>query len=226
VGANDRIECAPPSGSADQLFILLHGVGATPSTMLPLANAIHLAYPRAALVALPGFDAFDSGPGGRQWFSIRNIDEGNRPARVTAVVPRLIDMVRTEQDRWKVPPLATALAGFSQGGIVALESIAREDGLTGRVLVFSARYAELPDAAPRWTTVHLFHGDEDRIVPARHAQDAMHHLAALHGDATIDIAHGVGHELHRALIERAIDRLQSRIPIRYWQRAFGGVGPL
>lgn len=223
MAAGDRIEFAPAAGEASQLFVLLHGVGGTPASMLPLANAFHAQYPRAALVALPGFEAFDSGPHGRQWFSIRNIDEANRPGRIAAVMPQVIAMVRAEQDRWKVPPLATAIAGFSQGGIVALESIAREDGLAGRVLAFSARYALPPDVAPRWTTVHLFHGDEDRIIPARYAQEAMHHLASLHGDATIDIAHGVGHELHPALIERAMDRLQSRIPIRYWQRAFGGI---
>lgn len=226
VSADERIEFPVDSGAADQLLILLHGAGGTPAGMLPLANAFHRQYPRAALIALPGFDAFDSGPAGRQWFSIRNIDEANRPQRVAAVLPGLIQAVRTEQDRWRVPPLATAIAGFSQGGIMALEAIAREDGLAGRVLAFSARYAVLPETAPRWTTVHLFHGAEDRIIPARHAQEAMHHLASLHGDATIDIAHGVGHELHPALIARAMDRLQSRIPIRYWQRAFGGVGPL
>ncbi|HZP88509.1 MAG TPA: esterase [Burkholderiales bacterium] len=223
---NDRIEFAPADVPADQLLLLLHGAGALPSSLLPLANALYNAYPRAALIALPGFDVFDSGSSGRQWFSIRNIDEANRPQRIAAIMARVIEMVRGEQERWKVAPLATAIAGFSQGGIIALEAIAREDGLAGRVLAFSARYTVLPDTAPRWTTVHLFHGSEDRIIPARYTQDAMHHLAALHGDVTIDIAHGVGHELHPALIERAIDRLQSRIPIRYWQRAFGGVGPL
>lgn len=220
---NERIEFAPASGNAGQLFILFHGVGGTPASMLPLANAFHAQYPSAALVSLPGLDAFDSGPHGRQWFSIRNIDEDNRPGRIAAIMPRIVEMVRAEQERWKVPPLATALAGFSQGGIVSLAAIAQEDGLAGRVLAFSARYAALPETAPRWTTVHLFHGAEDRIIPARFAQDAMHHLASLQGDCTIDVAHGVGHELHPALIERALDRLQSRIPIRYWQRAFGGI---
>lgn len=216
------IELPPRAGAAQQLFVLLHGVGNEPESLMPLAGALREIFPSSAIVAPRGFSPFDSGPGGRQWFSVRGIDEENRPARVAAIMPRVIAMVRAAQEKWKVPPIATALGGFSQGAIVSLEAIQAEDGLGGRVMAFGGRYATLPDVAPRWTTIHLLHGDADRVMPVRHAQMAMHHLASLNGDVTIDIAHGVGHELHPALIERAVDRLQSRIPIRYWQRAFGG----
>jgi len=219
----EAIELPPRSGAAQQLFVLLHGVGTEPETLMALAGALRETFPHAAIVAPRGFSPFDNGPAGRQWFSVRGIDEENRPARIAAIMPRVIDTVRAAQDKWKVPPIATALGGFSQGAIVSLEAIKVEDGLGGRVMAFGGRYATLPDAAPRWTTVHLFHGDADRVMPVRHAETAMHHLASLNGDATIDIAHGVGHEIHPALIERALDRLQGRIPIRYWQRAFGGV---
>ncbi len=219
----DAIELPPRGGVAQQLFVLLHGVGTEPETMMPLASALRETFARSAIVLPRGFEHFDGGLQGRQWFSVRGIDEDNRPSRVAAIMPSVIAMVRGAQERWKVPPMATALGGFSQGAIVSLEAIAAEDGLGGRVMAFGGRYATLPDAAPRWTTLHLFHGDADRVMPVRHAEAAMHHLASLNGDVTIDIAHGVGHEVHPALIERALDRLQGRIPIRYWQRAFGGI---
>ena len=40
-------------------------------------------------------------------------------------------------------------------------------------------------------------------------------------DATVDIAQGVGHEVHPALIERALFRLRNHIPLRTWQAALG-----
>lgn len=219
----EAIELPPRSGPAQQLFVLLHGVGTEPETMMPLAGALRETFANAAIVAPRGFAPFDNEAQGRQWFSVRGIDEENRPERIAAIMPRVIEMVRAAQDKWKVPPIATALGGFSQGAIVSLEAIKAEDGLGGRLLVFGGRYATLPESAPRWTTIHLFHGSDDRVMPVKHAETAMHHLAALNGDVTIDIAHGVGHSVHPALIERALDRLQGRIPIRYWQRAFGGV---
>ena len=58
-------------------------------------------------------------------------------------------------------------------------------------------------------------------MPVGHASAAMAHIEALNGDVTLDIADGVGHELHPALIARAVERLTSRIPLRTWRAALG-----
>jgi phospholipase/carboxylesterase len=116
---------------------------------------------------------------------------------------------------------ATALIGFSQGSIMALEAIAQADGLAGRVLAFSGRYASLPAQPPRLTTLHFFHGGADPVIPAAHAREAIEHLGAMDGDATLDIAQGVGHEIHPALVEQALLRLTRHVPKRMWQEALG-----
>ena len=56
----------------------------------------------------------------------------------------------------------------------------------------------------------------------RFRQAAIGRLAELQGDATIDIAEGVGHTLHPALIDCALHRLKNHIPLRTWQAALGG----
>ena len=71
------------------------------------------------------------------------------------------------------------------------------------------------------TTLHFLHGDADDIFPAAELQQAFDHLARQQGDATLDIAHGVGHELHPALVDRALFRLRNHIPLRTWQAALG-----
>lgn len=204
-----------------QLFILLHGAGGTPETLAPLAQALHAAFPAAAILAPPGFQPDDAGGEGRQWFSMRGGDEDNRPERVAQVMPALVDYVRAAQARFGLLQSNTALAGFAQGAIMALEAVQAHDGLAGRVIAFAGRYAQLPKIPPHYTTIHLLHGAEDRVIEASYAQTAQSWLDSLHGDCTIDVASHVGHELHPALVQRAIHRLQTCIPLRSWEAALG-----
>ncbi len=213
------IELLPEHGVVRQLFVLLHGVGASASSLLPLAMMLRQQFPDAALLLPEGFEPYDAGGQGRQWFSLAGITEQNRIERVAAQLPRLEAFVRGAQARFAVKGSETALAGFSQGAIMALALAGEHDGLAGRVLAFSGRYASLPERAPEFTTLHLLHGDEDRIMPVAQINEAFAHLSALQADVTLDVASGVGHTLHPALIETAINRLLTCVPLRVWKKA-------
>ena len=213
---------APPAG-ARQLIILLHGVGAQPEAMLGMAEEFRAAWPEAAIAIPAGQAPFDGGGSGRQWFSVAGVTEANRPDRVAAALPVFTALVRSLQETTRVPPVDTVLAGFSQGAIMALEAVAAHDGLAGRVLAFSGRYARLPETAPTHTSISFYHGDQDEVIPVRHAQEAFDHLHALGGDVTLDIAHGIGHEAHPVLVAEAIDRLRGQIPARLWRKAMTGL---
>jgi phospholipase/carboxylesterase len=219
------IELLPETAAIKQLFILLHGVGARPSDLVPLAYKLRDVFPGAALLLPEGtspFDdggPFDSGGNRRQWFSISGVTEENWVARVAEAMPALHGLVRHAQDRFKVLQFDTALVGFSQGAIMAVEFSVAHDGHIGRVVAFSGRFAKLPEKAPEFTTLHLLHGEDDRVIPVEHAHAAYERLTQLQGDATLDIASSVGHELHDALADRAIHRLQTCIPLRSWKQA-------
>lgn len=218
--APDSIELLPATGAPTLLFILLHGYGAAPPDLLPLAEVLRAEFPQAAVLLPAGFAP---GPfaGGFEWFSLQGISDANRPARVAAALPALAAYVRAQQARFGIVNPDTALVGFSQGAIMALELSVAHDGLAGRVLAFAGRFATLPDQVPAFTSLHLFHGEADDVVPARHSREAFERLADLQGDVTIDLASGVGHELHPALVARAISRLTTLIPLRTWRRALG-----
>jgi phospholipase/carboxylesterase len=219
------IELLPGTMAAKQLFILLHGVGARSSDLVPLANKLRDAFPVAAFLLPDGTFPFegggplDSGGSRRQWFSISGVTEENRAARVAGAIPALHAVVRYAQDRFKVLQSDTALVGFSQGAIMALEYSVAHDGSVGRVLAFSGRFAKLPVKAPEFTTLHLLHGEDDSVIPVAHAYAAYERLMDLDGDATLDVASSVGHEIHAALSDRAIHRLQTCIPLRSWKQA-------
>ncbi len=210
-----------PAARPTQLFILLHGVGARPANLVPLAHRLQKTYPDAAFLIPEAPSPFDGGGAGRQWFSVSGVTEETRPARVAAAMPALYALVRAAQERLDVLPTDTALIGFSQGAIMALEFSAAHDGAVGRIVAFSGRYATLPEKAPELTTIHLLHGANDPVIPVAHAHAALERVSELHGDVTLDVASSVGHELHEALIERAIYRLQTCVPLRSWERALG-----
>lgn len=224
------LQWLPAHGRPEQLMLLLHGVGDRAAGMAPLSLALRRAFPQAAVLAADGFEPFDGAPHRgemRQWFSRQGLTDADadaaRVARVQAVLPRLAAWVRGAQQATGVGPAATALVGFSQGAICALELAQAEDGLAGRVIAFAGRYATLPDRALQHTTLHLLHGGADEAVPAEHARAAMQRIADLHGDATLDIAEGVGHTLPAALVDCAIGRLRTHIPHRTWALAMGAV---
>jgi phospholipase/carboxylesterase len=217
------IEHRPAAGRPEQLLLLLHGWAQEPLALGGLADALHAEFPQAAVLVPEGPSPADRGRRGRMWYSIEGLhdDPGAWPRRVAEQLPPLHDWVRAQQQRLGVGPAATCLGGFSQGAVRSLELVARHDGLAGRVLAFGARFVELPEAAPRHTTLHFFHGQTDDIFPVALAQQTLEHLGERQGDATLDIAHGVGHQLHPALIERALFRLRNHIPLRTWQAALG-----
>jgi len=213
------IALLPEHGQPKQLFILLHAAASSACSMLPAALTLRHHFPSAALLMPEGFEPCDGGGHARQWFSLCGINEANRPERVASVLPALVDYIEHAQRRYRLLPPDTALLGFAQGAIMALELAAARDGLAGRVLAFAGRYASLPQRAPEFSTLHLFHGEADPVMPVSHTNDAYVHLAALGADATLDVASEVGHEMHPVLLDRAASRLQTCIPLRTWRRA-------
>lgn len=214
----DSLELLPAT-PARQLFVLLHEVGGSAVDMMDFAGLLGDAFPEAAIVMPEGAESIHLGKAERQWFPSFGLTDANRPERVARAVPSLAAFIRQQQERFGILQSDTAVAGFGQGATLALALSDQHDGLAGRVLAFSGAYAGLPDKAPALTTLHLLHGQRDTLVPARLMQLAYEHLMELGADATCDIASTLGHELHPALMDQAIHRLQTCVPLRFWRSA-------
>ncbi|MDM4766916.1 esterase [Pelomonas sp. SE-A7] len=212
----------PSDAKPELLFLLFHGAGADAAQMRPLAKALHEQYPRAAVLSLNGPEAFDAIPGGGsgwQWYSLAGANDENHGRRVADALPAFIASIRAWAEQFELPWPRVALAGFSQGAVMALEAVQAELELAGRVLAFGGGYATLPEHAPVDVSIHILHGLEDPVLPSEDQVDAAKRLVQLGADVTADLLPGIGHELHPELVKRALEQLQSFVPARVWREA-------
>jgi len=207
-----------PDSAPAQLILLFHGVGSTPENMTPLGERLAQAFPQAAVISVPGPDACDMGAG-LQWFSVRGITEVDRAQRIADTMPRFVDCIRSLQKATGTTPTQTALIGFSQGAIMALESTQLAEPLAGRVVALAGRFAQPPEKAPASTTLHFIHGKSDPVIPYGHTVTAAERLIRLGGDVTADVIPFLGHELSREAEDLLIERLQTHIPKHLWEQA-------
>jgi phospholipase/carboxylesterase len=220
------IEHRPESGRVEQLLLLWHGWAQQARALAPLAEALRREFPQAAVVVPQSLLPTERSKRLPMWYSIEGLrDQPDEwPRRVRAVLDPLAAWVRAQQQRYEVSPQATCMGGFSQGGLLALELATRDDGIAGRVLSFGGRFVEAPRQPPRQTTLHFFHGGADAIFQADVVREQVEQIGQLRADTTMDILDGVGHELHPAMIERALFRLRSHVPRRTWDAAMGATG--
>jgi len=213
---SDSIIVARPDGPAQQLMLLFHGVGANAQDLVPLGRVLAAEFPQAFIVSV---EAPSPSGAGREWFSVQGIDEQNRAARVDAAMPAFVETVARWQKEAGVGLDAVALIGFSQGGIMALESTRDRPAIAGRVVAIAARFAQLPDKPNLDTTIHMFHGKADPVIPYGFAVEGAKHLVAIGADVTADILPQVGHQINAEIAELLIERLRGHLPKRTWEAA-------
>ena len=203
---------------AAQLILLFHGVGANAAGLRPLGEQVAAAFPAAMVVAVNA--PYSSGnPGGFQWFSVAGITEDNRQARVDQAMPAFSACIAHWQTQSGVAPQATALIGFSQGAIMALESCKLAHSPASRIVAMSGRFANLPQDGNYTGTIHFLHGKEDPVIPDQHTVMAAHHLRDLGVDLTAEVLPFVQHEIPAEFMRLAVNKLSSHISHRIWKEA-------
>ena len=204
--AIETIELLSSATHPKLLFVLLHDAGGAGVDMLELGGRLGDAFADSA-VLIPSGLLLAADP-----TSSTNVADSQ-----VSQVKALADFLVLQQQRFNVLQSDTALLGFGQGATLALALSDAHDGLAGRVLAFGGCYADWPAKAPALTTLHFLHGQRDQVVPVARVRNDFAHLMELGADATLDVAGTLGHELHPALIDQAVTRLQTCVPLRFWQ---------
>ncbi|MGG7444578.1 esterase [Kosakonia oryzendophytica] len=221
---HDHFVVQSPQSPAKQLLLLFHGVGDNPVAMGEIGSRFAVQFPDALVVSIGGAEASGPAPG-RQWFSVAGVTEENRQQRVDTIMPVFIDTVRYWQKQSGLGARATALIGFSQGAIMALEGVKAQPDLASRVIAFNGRYATLPQAVSAAQTIHLIHGGEDRVINLAWAVAAQEALQNLGGDVTLDIVEDLGHAIDDRSMALALNHLCYTVPKHYFDEALSGGKP-
>jgi phospholipase/carboxylesterase len=156
-------------------IVWLHGLGADGNDLASIVPelirrnwpALRFVFPHAPVRAVTINNGFRM----RAWYDIRNLDLNSR-ADETGVRESMaqVDALIARESERGVPPARIILAGFSQGGAIALANgIRREQGLAGIVglstyLPLTSRTATEITAAGKRTPVFMGHGSQDPVV--------------------------------------------------------------
>ncbi|NOG69144.1 alpha/beta hydrolase [Roseicella sp. DB1501] len=203
-------------GPAQQLVVVLHGLGADGQDLIELAPHWAKALPDAAFVAPDAPDPCDMGPYGRQWFSLQDRQPARMAAGARAARGALDAFLDAELARLSLPGSALALAGFSQGCMMALYAGLRRAvppaailGYSGALVAPETLAAEMTGRPP----VLLVHGEADDVVPAAASRAAESALRAA----------GVPVEaLYRPGLAHSIDIVGIEAGARALKAAFAG----
>ncbi len=165
-----------PDGPADASVIWMHGLGADandfyglPSQLgLPADLRVRYVFPNAPRIPV----TINSGLIMRAWYDVYGFDARDRDERRIRRSAGWIDELVAREAERGVPARRVALAGFSQGGAMALFAGLRHPEALAGLLCLSA-YLPLPDtlaaeSSPANRTVPVFqaHGTADPLVPA------------------------------------------------------------
>jgi phospholipase/carboxylesterase len=175
-----------PADRPDAAVLWLHGLGASGHDFVPIAP--HLGLPRARFVFPHAPERPVTINGGARmpaWYDITTLapGPGREPEGPIREGERLVTAWLDRLAADGIPPERTILAGFSQGGALALHVGHRHPRPLAGLLVLSA-YALLDatiDAeghpANAATPIHFFHGDRDDVVPLARGRGAYERYA-------------------------------------------------
>lgn len=176
-----------PAGQADAAVVWLHGLGDSgdgfapivPELRLPKSSGIRFLFPHAPVRPI----TINGGMQMRGWYDIKTWDLNDRAdetgvresaAAVTVLLDKLIEQ--------GIPANRILLAGFSQGGVIALHLLPRLPYKLAGVMALSTYMAvpgklkEEMTGVNKNTAVLMNHGTHDEVVPYSAGQAAFNAL--------------------------------------------------
>ena len=183
----EHIEIEPPA-EATATVIWLHGLGAdghdfepiVPELQLPSDHSIRFIFPHAPIRAVTVNDGAEM----RAWYDFVPHSEHSGTEDIKVSAKQIEDFIEYEIGRG-IPAHRILLAGFSQGGVIALQTALRyPERLCGVLALstylhdFSATEAERNDANLA-IPIMMAHGTMDPMIPVMRAATSRENLIRL-----------------------------------------------
>jgi len=196
-----EIETGPNPTAA---IIWLHGLGAdghdfepvVPHLLWPDAPAMRFIFPHAEVRPV----TINGGMAMRAWYDIVSVDgnRGHDEPGIRKSMAQTVDLIARETDRG-IAPGRVVLAGFSQGGAIAIQVALRQKPALAGLMALStyvllAGKLKAEALADLQLPALVAHGEADPMVPLRMGQEAADTLRELGCSVsfkTYAIAHSV-----------------------------------
>jgi phospholipase/carboxylesterase len=215
----DTVEVDTGAG-ADRSIVWLHGLGADGHDFEPLVPelalpfAVRFVFPHAPVRRM----TINAGMAMRAWYDLVSLEQAAREdeAGIRASAAQVSELIDRERARG-IEPRRIVLAGFSQGGAIALHVGLRAPDALGGIVALSTylplahSVAEEQSAASALTPIWMAHGDADPVIAlasAAASRDLLERLGYRLSWHTYSMGHGVCAEQVSDLRAWLVDRLR------------------
>tara|TARA_B110000263_G_scaffold241110_1_gene245003 strand:+ start:6375 stop:7013 length:639 start_codon:yes stop_codon:yes gene_type:complete len=175
------------------IVILMHGYGASMHDLSEIAPIINdkdfiYVFPNAPLEMNIGV-----GQKGYAWFPIEDFNISNSENLLDKTINEILDMFKNNIDE-------VYIGGFSQGGMMTLNSNFSNSSLFKGAIILSSRSIQKNDIKLKSKTkIFMSHGTEDSIIPVEEGRDTKNKLNKLGFEVDYN-EYNIGHEISMEVI--------------------------
>lgn len=197
---------APTTGTTTEthkLFIGLHGWGANAQDLAAVADFLPL--PGYRMMFPDGPFPHPYNPAGRMWYgfpagyTFQTPHDFEQQADLQVSRQRLRDWLTEVSAQTQIPLEQTVLAGFSQGGAMAMD-VGAQLPLAGLIVLSGYLHAP-PQPHPQLGPILIVHGRQDAVVPLARAHQSRDTLAA-HSEHVTYQEFDMGHEVSPLVLQQ------------------------
>lgn len=221
------IDVMPAHGrKPTSMVVLLHGFGGNAESMRWLAQHWAKTLPDTVFVIpnAPEQCRDNTDPNSRQWFATRALDpdHATRVVQIRSVEPLLNQFIDAKLAQYGLRDGQLAIAGISQGAMMALHAAPRRRAACAGVVTFNGMLVDAQglqhDRLVRMPILAA-HGTQDNVVPfARHREL---HRAFKQAGFTIETAtYNLGHDVNAAGVRRGAEFIRRNLAQRTRDNVF------
>lgn len=181
----------PTESPTKSCVILLHGLGADGNDFTPIVSQLNLpknlgvrfVFPHAPIRPI----SINGGYPMRAWFDIFGFDANDPQDQkgIESADKALITLIQQQCTSFHIPPNKIILAGFSQGGALALYTGLRYSQRLAGIIGLSTflplhhSFSSLPISANKDTPIFMGHGHDDTILPIEWGEASKNEMVRL-----------------------------------------------